>query len=378
MSHFKLTLLISSFVIPLILSATLLIGARKNLPKQVMGVALLNAFAVFVCNYFYFQNLFEVYAWFHSFHIATVLWIFPSVYLYVKSIVSEKREFKKELFHLVPGLVFGLVSAFLFYGLLSSDERVYYLSNYRGDNDFANARLKAVSVFRMLDVLFIMVQVAYYSVAMIRIPGRYEKELSEEFADVSRFSVRWVKWFNIAFVLVGLLCVVFYVLNPFREENEYFLVFFLFVISAFIWVTGIWSYKQQRPEPGWKDFGPEPTLVLSTNKPTGDELTQKLIRYFEEEQPFLQSDLNLTTVCKNIGTNRSYLSAVINQKMGLNFNAFVNQYRVQYVIRYAKDHPGASQEELAQTGGFGSVSSLRRAMNRNGEAPMLLPSFSEK
>ncbi len=378
MSHFKLTLLISSFIIPFILAVTLLLGAWKDLPKRVMGMALLNAFVVFVCNYFYFQKLYEVYAWFHSFHIASVLWIFPSVYLYVKAIVSDKKRFRKELFHLLPGLIFGLISASLFYGLLNAEQRVFYLSNYRGDVTFTDWRMKAVAIFRMTDVLLIMAQVAYYSVAMIRIPGRYEKELCNEFADVSRFSVRWVKWFNIAFVLIGLLCIIFYVLNPFRDENEYFLVFFLFVISAFIWVTGIWSFRQKRPEPGWNADLLESTVSFSMIKQPDDELAGKLIDYFEDELPFLQSDLSLTSVSRHLGTNRTYLSSVINQKMEMNFNSFVNHYRVRYAIDYQQAHPEVSQEELAQVSGFGSVSSLRRAMTKHGEASSFLPSFSEK
>ncbi len=73
MAHLKLILLISSFIIPLILAITLLATAKRDLPKQVMGIGLMNAFFVFLANYFYFQKLYLDYSRIHSLHIAAVL-----------------------------------------------------------------------------------------------------------------------------------------------------------------------------------------------------------------------------------------------------------------------------------------------------------------
>ncbi|MDX9883157.1 MAG: hypothetical protein RBS73_13925 [Prolixibacteraceae bacterium] len=364
MDHFKLTLLISSFVIPFILAVTVSIGSGKSLPKRVMTFALLNAFFVFLGNYFYFQKLYEIYIPGHSFHIATVLWIFPSVYLYVKAIVSDETQCRKELFHLLPGLAFGLTSAILFYGTLDHEERIYYLTNYRTDIEFTSLNLKVVSFFRVADVLFIVLQVIYYSVKLIRISGNYEKKLKEEFSNIGNFSLNWIRWFNFSFVFAGLLCIAFYMFNPFHESNELFLVFFLFTISAFIWVVGLWSFKQEKPELGWLPL-PEPSVANQRNtKLRDEELAQKLVDYFEKEKPFLQPDLTLTGICKNIGTNRTYLSAVINTNFGMNFNSFVNQYRTQHIEDYLKTHPGATKEELVQIGGFGSISSLKRTLGK--------------
>ena len=171
MDHLVLSLLISSFVIPLLLAITILVVSKRDLPKKVMAFALLNAFFVFLANYFYFQKLYVFYIHVHSLHIATVLWLFPSIYLYVKSIVSNNL--KKELVHLLPGLLFGITSALIFYGFLDQEERVLYLSTYRTGVEFTQLNLKVLSVFRLVDVLMIVFQVVYYSIAFIRIPGNH-------------------------------------------------------------------------------------------------------------------------------------------------------------------------------------------------------------
>lgn len=361
MQHLENILLTSSFVVPLILAFSILIDGWGNVSKRVVGFALFNAFYVFFANYFYFRHLMLDYINLHSLHIATVLWLFPSIYIYVRSIVGNEKEFRKALLHLIPGFIFGIVSAILFYGFLNQEERIYYLMNYRSSIELSTLRLKLVYGFRMIDVAMIMLQVVYYSIVMIRIPSRYNERLMQEYSNIESFSVNWIKWFNVAFVLVGLLSILFYVVNPLDDRNDLFLVFFLFSVSVFMWVLGIWSFKQQKPSGVEYSFAPTMQQTVG-NTVAQEELTQSLLDFFDNEQPYLEPDLNLTRVCKRIGTNRTYLSSLINNKFGMNFNAFVNQYRVKHISQYLKVHPGTSKEVLVNVGGFGSVSSLKRAM----------------
>uniref|UniRef100_UPI003217C59D AraC family transcriptional regulator n=1 Tax=uncultured Draconibacterium sp. TaxID=1573823 RepID=UPI003217C59D len=364
MQHLENILLTTAFIVPLILSITILVDSKKNFSKRVMGLALFNAFFVFLANYFYFRNLRITYIALHGLHIASVLWLFPSVYLYVKSIVRSKIKFKKELLHLIPGLLFGVIASVLFYGLLNQEERIYYLTNYRTDIKFTAFNLKLIYAFRMVDVAVIVVQVIYYSVVMIRIPGKYHKILKEEYSNIENFSLNWLKWFNVLFVFIGLLSILFYVFNPLEKNNELFLVTFLFTISVFMWIIGIWSFKQQNAKNIVQISAP---AILNNKCSTLENeklMANALLEYFKNEQPYLNPELNLTGVCKQIGTNRTYLSGLINSSFGMNFNTFVNQYRVKYVKDYLKNNPGTSNIILADVGGFGSVSSLKRAMQK--------------
>ncbi len=367
MEHLHDILLILAFVVPFLLSGTILIGSKGSLPRLVMGLALINAFYAFFANYFYFKKLIEVYIVLHSLHIASVLWLFPSIYLYVRSIVVTKDEFKKDLMHLLPGTLFGVVSAILFYGLLKQDERIYYLLFYRTGIEFFDFRLKLIYGFRMVDVAVIIAQVIFYSVVMIKIPAKYNEKLKEEYSNIDKFSINWIRWFNIALVLVGLLSILFYVFNPLDAANDLFLVCFLFIISLFMWVLGIWSFMQKSPGLVSPYLVP---VFQDSKRPTEDSeniLAKALLDYFEKEQPFLNPELNLTSVCRHIGTNRTYLSNLINKNFGMNFNSFVNQYRVAYVFEYLKNSPGTSNEVLTSLSGFGSVSSFKRAIKNAGK-----------
>lgn len=364
MFRFKLILLVTSFILPLALSATILGQTGKTLAKKVMIFGLFNAGLVFLFNYFYFEKIFSVYSYIHSLHIATVLWLFPSIYLYVRAFILDKNLFLRDFRHLLPGVSFGLISGFLFYGLLGNSERIYYLTNYRSGIDLVDPRLKAIYIFRIIDVAVIATQVLYYSFVLMKLPRCYKEILLEEFSNIERFSISWIKWFNFSFAFIGILCIVFYIFNPYSEQNELFLISFFFLISIFIWLIGIVSLRQQRPNISI------PTLDC-TQKETDssniqdDTLSQKLIEYMEIRKAFLQCDLTLTMVCKELGTNRTYLSTLINHKFGLNFNTFINQYRIKYISNYSAQNPKTPKETLAEIGGFGSVSSMRRAMKRD-------------
>jgi len=363
MEHFKLILLISAFVLPFAFAITLLLAYFNDIQKRIVGITLLNASIVFLANYFYFQKMYAIYSSIHSLHIATVLWIFPSLYICIRTITNQTTIQKKELLHLLPGLIFGLVSASLFYGLLDSNERVFYLANYRGGIKLANPKMNAISIFRLIDVMMIIAQIIFYSVAFIRISSLFKKRLNNEFSNTENYSIDWMKKFTLMFLLVGFSSIWFYVFNPVKESNDLMLCFFFFFISLFIWIIGIWILKQQKPE---IDF----TILVQHSSDDNEEfpcreeiLLEKLLHHFEKDKPYLVPNLNLTTVAQNLGTNRSYLSALINNKFEINFNSFVNQYRVDFIENQLKNNLNVSKDELIFSGGFGSISSFKRAVN---------------
>ena len=100
---------------------------------------------------------------------------------------------------------------------------------------------------------------------------------------------------------------------------------------------------------------PLPDVVVAS------ELKQKLEDYFEREKPYLQPELKIWDICKELRTNRTYISNAINEGFGMNFSQFVNQYRVAYAKELLQVSPQKKMEEIAMESGFGSQASLNRA-----------------
>ena len=82
------------------------------------------------------------------------------------------------------------------------------------------------------------------------------------------------------------------------------------------------------------------------------------------EQLFLQPSLTLTDVAERLGTNKTYLSKMVNQTYNLGFPEVLNILRVDYSQQYIRSHPMASQEEIAKACGFLSASSFNGTFKR--------------
>jgi AraC-like DNA-binding protein len=77
-------------------------------------------------------------------------------------------------------------------------------------------------------------------------------------------------------------------------------------------------------------------------------------------------------VARLLGTNRTYVSKLINTRRNVSFNDFVNEYRVRYSekILTSSDYFSHSLEEIALESGFSSTSSFYRSfVKKNGIPP---------
>lgn len=78
---------------------------------------------------------------------------------------------------------------------------------------------------------------------------------------------------------------------------------------------------------------------------------------------YLSPDLKITDITAPLNTNRTYLSAFINQEYGMNFSRYTNSLRLKEVKRLATE-PQFSDRTLnaiVRETGFGSYNSYRRA-----------------
>ncbi len=92
-------------------------------------------------------------------------------------------------------------------------------------------------------------------------------------------------------------------------------------------------------------------------------IINRLILLFENEKPYLDSDLKLADVSKRIYTNKTYVSRALNHGMSKNFSQFVNYYRVREACGIFMDDPDLSLADLCDRSGFKSLSSFSTAFN---------------
>jgi YesN/AraC family two-component response regulator len=117
-----------------------------------------------------------------------------------------------------------------------------------------------------------------------------------------------------------------------------------------------------------------PSFDLSEEQETAEQLSeisssaenkvlQNLIQQFEQNKLYLNDDLTIMDVVQVVGTNRTYLSALINQRYKQNFCSYVNSFRIKALKELTISNPTCAYEILAESCGFGSVSSMKRAVS---------------
>lgn len=96
------------------------------------------------------------------------------------------------------------------------------------------------------------------------------------------------------------------------------------------------------------------------------EYIHKIAVHFEANQPYVRQGYTVKMLAEELHIPYSYLSQVINQEYGMNFNEFINSYRVSYV-KELLTRPDAHQytfEALSSQAGFSSRATFSRAFSR--------------
>ena len=101
-------------------------------------------------------------------------------------------------------------------------------------------------------------------------------------------------------------------------------------------------------------------------KPQDQELIDRVVAYMNDKKPFLDSDLTLSRLARELSLSRSQLSLLINEGMRDNFYNFVNRFRVEEVKRLMVDpkYHNLNMLGLALEAGFKSKSTFNLIFKR--------------
>lgn len=91
-----------------------------------------------------------------------------------------------------------------------------------------------------------------------------------------------------------------------------------------------------------------------------DRLSEALHRFMIDEQAYLQSDISIEKVAAHLGTNRFYISRMINVEQSMTFRDYINSLRIEYAKTYLKQHMNVTQDHVAYACGFSSASYFNR------------------
>ncbi len=106
--------------------------------------------------------------------------------------------------------------------------------------------------------------------------------------------------------------------------------------------SGLSGSRFQAVEQSWED---------------GNQLAQ-FQHLMIEGQLFLQPSITLEDVAKRMGTNKTYVSKMVNSTYNQSFPELLNTLRIDYAEQYLLEHRDAKQKDIAKACGFLSASAF--------------------
>ena len=195
---------------------------------------------------------------------------------------------------------------------------------------------------------------------MVRATRQYGRWLRDNYADLEHKEV----WQSLIVLAIMLLMFVIYAFVSEGVFYQYAMQAIIVVLICFL----LWRVETL------SDLSISVNDLSSSicNRSTMDTVPAKnvgplLKRYCEEPQLYLQHDLTLLQLARAIGTNRFYLSQYFSSQ-GMNYNAYINNLRVNHFISLYRDAVTAQRsvtaQQLALASGYNSYSTFRNAFMR--------------
>lgn len=309
-----------------------------------------------------------------------LFFIGPIIYFYVQSLLNPSFKLNKtNFYHLIPAILY------LFYNIIMivTDKLIlnkpYFFAD-GSDRDFDDWYQK-LGLISML--VYFVLSLIYYQ--------KYQKLVQQlvSFADDILF--KWIKTFLIAFLSMQILQILFYIIDIIApSDNKYigsWWYFFCFsIIMLYIAITGYSNALTTKISFQFDSLKNNKVFLLasSENEITTEidfqelpisfaissetfEWKNKISTLFETQNVSQNPELTLTDVAKSLNTNVSIISKTINQGFQMNFNDFVNQYRVEEVKKafQKNQHKKSTLLGIAFDCGFNSKATFNRAFKKN-------------
>jgi len=322
-----------------------------------------------------------------------LFFIGPVIFFYVQSLLNPSFYFsKKNWLHLIPGIIYGLYSFIVFFTDKVILKRYYFYADGT-DKDF-DLWYQLTGFISM--VIYFLLALRYYIL--------YKKLMQQVVSYADAVLFRWINNFLYAFLFMLSIRLIFFIASfvPYFAKMSYmgpWWEYFSFaILFYYVAITGYSNSVQTKVPFKLNLLGQHKSLLLlphnaaftqsneinfiedaeiiefETVQPTASkeeenllaEWRLKILQFIETEKAYEDPELSLTQVARQLKTNPTIISKIINQGFQLNFNDFINFYRIKAVKEKLKAGEQKTQTLLgiAFDCGFNSKATFNRSFKK--------------
>ena len=233
-------------------------------------------------------------------------------------------------------------------------------------------------IFSLAMIILMLLQFIYYIFQITKTAKIYDTKIENEFSHTDELNISWTKYFLAIFIIIYfiLFIALFFLvhLDYFTDYNR--IIATIFAVS--IYILGYKGIRQQavaidikadeeinNDNPILTSF-PGKISIKETSVDVSKELIEKIKNYMKERKPFLDPDITLSDLARELDIGRNALSFAINSGFKMNFFNFINKYRVEEVINFLNDPERDSHNflNLAYDAGFNSKATFNHIFKK--------------
>ena len=95
--------------------------------------------------------------------------------------------------------------------------------------------------------------------------------------------------------------------------------------------------------------------------PLSRNLIEQITALIQEQELFRRKNLRITDLAAELATNKTYVSALLNNLSGETFTSLITRLRVEYAQRLMREHPDMHLDDIAEESGFSSRTTFFRS-----------------
>ena len=293
----------------------------------------------------------------------------PFLFLYTKYLLYRRWFFKnRDFLHFVPFIVFTFLYFSFFREKLSFDTHKLLLTD-------------GYVVARILYSFAFLSSVSYYTFVTLQILQRHRKRLQDRFSFLSESNE--LNWLYVLTAIFSLTYFVYFALGLYNVvtnqayfdiayTSDIFLTILAFSVSYFgikqpYLFKVVPEEKEDYNESRESNEQKEKYKNSNLSEEQKEEYIEHIYSFMQTERPFLNAELTVQDLSKQLNISRHHLTEILNNDIGKNFFTFINEYRVEEVKRRLLDErfEHLTIVAIAFESGFNSKSTFNSIFKQN-------------
>jgi len=253
----------------------------------------------------------------------TAYWL-ESVFLlfYIKSLIYKNYTVKKlDYLYFLPFISYVIFEWFTWFSL-TSEIKLEILNGYH---------LEEQPGYTFMVHLFRESFRVFCTVLCLKELFHYQQQIKNEFADIEKIDLTWLKILVIGFLVINLQSVIVPIGVITIVEFQTFIDYTLLGLTAnytILLLISVMIFFSLSESTVFKGIDQNKSMSEDNKNPISPALINTIVEYMNENKPYLNHLLTLDNLSNQLLLQPRLLSQIINRHFKQNFFEFINGYRV--------------------------------------------------